>query len=100
MELGPPGPLLNMRKLIPTTVGTLSVVVLLFSVFSLGALMIAYDVWVFNRWGVDATISRGMERLWYAWPGVAFLMGIILGLIIGMLAGHFGMPQPPEERET
>ena len=88
-----------MPKLRPTTVGTLSALFLLGAIPAFAFLMIGYDVWVFQRWGVDATISRGMERLWYAWPGVAFLMGNVLGLGIGFLAGHFGMPQPPINKE-
>ncbi len=54
-----------------------------------------WDKWAANRWGVEGTISRGMQRLWYFWPGIAFAMGLGVGYLLGFLSGHFGAPQPP-----
>jgi uncharacterized membrane protein len=54
---------------------------------------VVYDVWVARRYGVEATISRGMQRLGLLAPIFPFGVGILLGLVIGVLAGHFWWSQ-------
>lgn len=54
-----------------------------------------WDVYLAARYGVDATISRSMQRLGFQTPVVAFAVGFLLcGTIFG-LASHFWWPDAP-----
>jgi hypothetical protein len=57
--------------------------------------MAGWDVYLAARFGVDATISRSMQRLGFRDPVIAFAVGFLcVGSVFG-LAAHFWWPQAP-----
>jgi hypothetical protein len=47
--------------------------------------LIAYDLWVYQAYGYEATITDSVRYLSRVAPVIAF----VFGLVIGILAGHF-----------
>ena len=58
------------------------------------AATIAYDVWVYYRHGSEATISRILYRAVERAP----IFGVLFGIAIGVLCGHFWWPQKIEKK--
>ena len=81
----------------PAAFGVLNACLLLAAIAAFIGLVGLYDYWAAAHYGIEATISRGFERIWYFWPGAAFGMGLFAGFVQGFLAGHFGAAQPPLE---
>jgi hypothetical protein len=80
---------------IPEAIGILAALLLLPTLGVFIVIVGAVDGWLYKRWGVEATISRGMERLWKCWPWIPAAMFLLIGFTLGLLTGHFGWPQPP-----
>jgi hypothetical protein len=57
-------------------------------VIAVTALVIGYDVWVIRAWGVEASISRVMRRLFGASP--TLFVSVVFWL--GLLVGHIWLP--------
>ncbi len=79
----------------PETIGVLAAILLLPALGLFVVVIAALDVWLAQKWGNEATISRGMERLWKAWPWIPACMFLVIGVILGLLIGHFGWTQAP-----
>lgn len=78
-----------------SAIGLASAMVLLAGLLGSVLSLAVYDVIIYRKFGVEATISRGMQRLGYAAPIFAFAVGILVGLLVGVMAGHFWWSQPP-----
>jgi hypothetical protein len=51
-------------------------------------LAISYDVWVIRNWGVEASISRVMRRLF----GTSPTLFVAVVFWLGILVGHIWLP--------
>jgi Na+/H+ antiporter NhaD/arsenite permease-like protein len=57
-------------------------------VLTVTVLVIGYDVMAIHNWGVDASISRVLRRLFGACPALA----VSLVFWLGILVGHIWLP--------
>jgi hypothetical protein len=73
----------------PIAAGVVNAILLLVALVAFAGLAVVYDWWAMKRWGNTGTISVGMRRLGAFSPMIPFLIGIFMGLVIGVLAGHF-----------
>ena len=79
----------------PTSIGLAAAVCLIPALLLFVALIGWIDGWLIRKWGNEASISRGMERLWKAFPWIPAAMFLFIGFLLGLLTGHFGWPQSP-----
>lgn len=86
---------MEVRKMSPKTIGVTAAILLLVATGAFIAVVGVVDAWLIDTWGIDASISRGMERMGYFWPAIPFMIGMLAGLLLGFLGGHFWAPQPP-----
>lgn len=78
----------------PSDVGLISAALLLVGLLALILIAVLYDIWVYRKYGYEGTISRGMQRLGRAAPIFPFCVGLFVGLLVGILSGHFWWSQP------
>jgi len=79
----------------PKQIGVTAAIILPVAFVGFCGLVGMADFLLIKKWGVDASISRGMERLGYFWPAIPAGIYMALGFLFGWLAGHFWSPQPP-----